>query len=120
MDNWKALDRRYQAIAWGAGFVWTGTLSLINLNLMPGEQNGIGVLGIGLILLGLNLARFLSQIPTNGFTTVLGILASVLGLAALLRPVLNIPRFDLDFFPLLLIVIGLYFLIPGPKRAENG
>jgi hypothetical protein len=68
----------------------------------------------------LNLARFLSKIPTNGFTTVLGILASALGLAALFRPVLNIPRFELDLFPLLLIVIGLYFLIPGPKRVENG
>lgn len=115
MDNWKALDRRYEAIAWGAGFVWIGILSLI-----PGDQNSIGVLSIGLILLGLNLARSLNQIPTNGFITVLGILASVLGLAALLRPVLNFPRFELDFFPILLIVIGLYFLIPGPKRVENG
>ena len=115
MKDLKTLDKRYEAIAWGAGFVWIGILSLI-----PGEQDSIGVLGIGLILLGLNLVRYLSEIPTNGFSTILGILASVLGLVVLLRPVLNIPRFELDFFPLLLIVIGLYFLIPAPKRAENG
>ena len=115
MGNWKALDRRYEAIAWGSGFVLIGILSLI-----PGNQNSIGVLSIGLILLGLNLARFLSKIPTNGFTIVLGIVASVLGLAGVLSTVLNFPTFELDFFPLLLIVIGLYFLIPGPKRVENG
>lgn len=115
MDNRKSLDKRYEAIAWGIGFVWVGIYSLI-----PGNQNSIGVLGIGLILLGLNLARLLSQIPTSVFTIVLGSLASVLGLAALLRPVLNLPRFELDLFPLVLIAIGLYFLIPGPKRVENG
>ena len=115
MKDRKTLDKRYEAIAWGAGFIWVGILGLI-----PGEQNSIGVLSIGLILLGLNLARYLSKIPTNGFTTVLGILTSGLGLVVLLRPVLNIPRFEVDFFPLLLIVIGLYILIPGPKRAENG
>ena len=115
MKDRKTLDKRYEVIAWGAGFMWVGILGFV-----PGEQNGIGVLGIGLILLGLNLARSLSKIPTNGFTTVLGILTSGLGLVVLLRPVLNLPRFELDFFPLLLIVIGLYCLIPGPKRAENG
>jgi len=115
MKDRKTLDKRYEVIAWGAGFMWVGILGFV-----PGEQNGLGVLGIGLILLGLNLARYLSKIPTNGFTTVLGILTSGLGLVVLLRPVLNIPRFEVDFFPLLLIVIGLYFLIPGPKRAENG
>jgi hypothetical protein len=112
MDKRKILDKRFEAIALGTGFVWIGILSLI-----PGNQNSIGVLGIGLILLGLNLARSLSQIPTNVFTIVLGSLASVLGLAALLRPVLNFPRIELDFFPLLLIVIGLYFLIPSTKNG---
>lgn len=114
MDKLEDLDNRYEAIAWGIGFVWVGIYSLI-----PGNQNSIGVLGIGLILLGLNLARFLSNIPTNTFSTVLGILASILGLVALLRPVLNTPRIELDFFSLLLVVIGLYILIPGRKRVEN-
>lgn len=115
MNNWKTLDRRYQAITWGAGFVWVGVLSLI-----PGDQSGIGVLGIGLILLVLNLVRSLSQIPINGFTTIIGLLASTLGLAVLLRPVFNFPNIELDLFPIMLIVIGLYFLIPAQRRVENG
>jgi hypothetical protein len=114
MDNWKVLDRRYETIAWGIGFIWIGILGII-----PGNQNSIGLLSIGLILLGLNLARFLSRIPTNNFTTVLGILASLLGLVMLLRPVLNIPPFEVDLFPLVLIVVGLYILIPDPKRKKS-
>jgi hypothetical protein len=70
--------------------------------------------------LGLNLARSLSRIPANRFTTVLGILASVLGLAALFSPMLNIPPFEADLFSLMLIAIGLYFLIPGREQGENG
>ncbi len=115
MKGLKNLDKRLEAVAWGVGLTWIGILGLI-----PGDQNPIGLLGIGLILLGLNLARYLSRIPANIFTIVLGILVSGLGLVALLRQVFNFPHFELDFFPLLLIVIGLYILIPAPKRLENG
>ena len=63
MGNRKALNKRCETIAWGTGFAGIGILSLI-----PGDQTSIGLLGIGLILLGLNLARYFSQIPTNRFT----------------------------------------------------
>lgn len=114
MNNFNSLNKRYEAITWGIGFLWIGILGLI-----PGDQNGIGVLSIGLLLLGLNLMRSLSQIPVNWFTTVVGILASALGVLLLL-PIQNFPPFELELFPLMLIVIGLYLLIPGPKRVENG
>ena len=80
-------------MAWGAIFLLVGVLSLI-----PGDQNALFVLGTGLILLGLNLARYLSQIPTNGFRFALGSVAAVLGGVALLRPLLNIAPFDVDLF----------------------
>ena len=115
MDNRKILDKHYETIAWGVGFIWTGILGVI-----PGDQNSIGLLSIGLILLGLNLSRFLSQIPVSGFTVVLGVLACILGAALLLRSVLNFPYFEVDLFPLLLIVFGLYLLIPGQKSVESG
>ena len=115
MNDIKTFNKRYEAVAWGAMFLLLGILSLI-----PGDQNGVFVLGTGIILLGLNLARYLGKIPTNGFTIILGALAFVVGTVALLRPVLNIPPIELLSFPVLLIVIGLYLLIPGRKRAENG
>ena len=114
MNDIKTLGKRYKAVAWGAMFLLLGILGLI-----PGDQNGVFVLGIGIILLGLNLARYLSKIPTNGFTITLGALTFVLGSVAVLRPVLNVPRFELPFFPLLLVAVGLYVLMPGTRRAEN-
>ena len=115
MNDIKTLNKRYEAVAWGAMFILLGGLSLI-----PGEQNDVFVLGIGVILLGLNLARYLSKMPMNGVTIALGIMAFVLGMVALLRPVLNLPRFELPLFPVLLIAIGVVILGQAAKRMVNG
>ena len=61
MDNTRKLNRRYETIAWGTLLIWVGARDL-----MPGLPTGTGMLGIGLILLGLNLARRLYDIPING------------------------------------------------------
>jgi hypothetical protein len=114
MEDTKILNKRYAAIACGMGFILIGSLSLI-----PGEQNNIAVLGIGLILLALNLTRYISKIPVNGFSLVLGGTAFALGAVVLLRPVLSFPRFELPFIPILMIAIGLYLLIPSQKLMED-
>ena len=115
MNDIKTLNKRYEAVAWGAMFILLGGLSLI-----PGEQNDVFVLGIGVILLGLNLARYLSKIPMNGVTIALGIMAFLLGMVVLLRPVLNLPRFELPLFPVLLIAIGVAILGQAAKRMVSG
>jgi hypothetical protein len=118
MDEIKTLNRRYEIVAWGALFILLGTI-----NLIPGVPSGTGVLGIGIILLGLNLARYLSKIPTNGFTITLGVIAAVLGGALyLLHSLLRIQQFELPFFPVLLVVIGVIFLVrsaTGMKSATT-
>jgi hypothetical protein len=44
----------------------------------------------------------------------------VLGGIAFLRPILGWKtHLELPFFPILLIVFGLYLLIPSPKQKEN-
>ena len=113
MKEQKNGDRRRETVAWGAVFITVGGFSLI-----PGDQTGIAMLGIGIIFLGLNLARYLSHIPVSPFTITLGMLALVLGILALLSPVLGL-QFDLSLFPIFLIVIGLYLLIPTPKRSKT-
>ena len=113
MKDIKNLNKQYATLAWGALFLWLGILMVI-----PGDQNGIFVLGAGVILLGLNIARSLSKIPTSAFSITLGILSIGLGSYALLRPLLHAPHFEVGFIPLVLIVIGLYVLIPSPKDAD--
>jgi phosphatidylserine synthase len=114
MNDTKILNKRYSTIAWGALFLWLGLLMIV-----PGNQSPIFVLGAGIILLGLNLVRQIRGIPVSAFSITLGCLAIGLGLVAMFRTVLNIPPFELPLLPTVLIIIGLYVLIPGPKHTEK-
>jgi hypothetical protein len=114
MNDLKFLNKRYAAFAWGIFLLWLGILMVI-----PGNQSPIFVVGAGIILLGLNLARRLSGIPASAFSITLGCLAVGIGLVAMFRTVLNIPPFELPFLPTALIIIGLYVLIPGTKSREQ-
>jgi hypothetical protein len=104
MNNLQSLNRRLETIAWGAFFVWWGITELF-----PSLPGGIGAVGIGLILLGLNAARSMNGIAASGFTTVLGILALILGALEFSRSILRLP-FDLPVFGILLIALGMIFL----------
>ena len=115
MDNLQSLNRRFEAVACGAFFVWWGVTELF-----PSLPEGLGAIGIGAILLGLNAARSMNGIPASGFTTILGILAVVLGALEISRLVLRLP-FELPVFGILLIVLGVIFLtreLTG-KRSQS-
>ncbi len=104
MEKSQNINRSLDTIAWAAFFLWWGMTELFSS--LP---TGIGAIGIGIILLGLNLARWSKGIPTSGFTTVLGILALVLGILELAASILSLP-FDLPVFAILLITLGLLLL----------
>jgi hypothetical protein len=115
MNSIKALDARYETVAWGIILILIGCLSAV-----PGNQSAAGALGIGIVLMGLNLARYVSRIAVSAFSIALGTLALGLGAVALLRPVFGWGfHIDLPAFATLLIVIGLYLLIPGRKQLER-
>ncbi len=103
--NTQTINRYFETIAWGALFVWWGVLELVK-----GLPNGVGTVGIGLILLGLNVARALNRIPTSGFTTFLGLLALIWGGLELTRVTIGLP-FEISTFPVLLIVFGIFTLV---------
>jgi len=113
MDNIQTLNRRFDAIGWGALFIWWGTTEL--LNFLP---DGTGAIGIGLILLGVNAARSRNGIPASGFSTTLGILALVWGGLELAGVVLSLP-FEIPVFAILLIVLGVIILKGGLTGSRN-
>lgn len=114
MNNIQTLNKHYEIATWGILLIWLGIRDLI-----PGLPNGTGLLGLGIILLGLNLVRTINKIPVSAFSITLGALACILAIVTLLGRALNIPGFELPFFPALLIVIGLYLLIPRSRRVES-
>lgn len=103
-DRETTLNRSLDAMAWGAFFVWWGVTELFRF--LP---EGVGALGLGVILLGLNAARSLNGIPISSLTTTLGLLALVLGGLELAASVLSLP-FELPIFAILLIAFGLIVL----------
>lgn len=96
-----ALNKRLEAFGWGLFLVMLGGFMLV-----PGDQipKGWWSIGVGLIMLGLNVARYFNQIRMSGFTTVLGILAIISG-------ILELAGMDSLGGSLLLIILGAYILL---------
>jgi hypothetical protein len=104
MEHARLLNRQLETLGWGLFFVWWGITELFNS--LP---EGVGAIGLGLILLGLNAVRTRNGIPASGFTTTLGILALVLGGLELAAVALHLP-FEIPIFAILLIVLGIILL----------
>ncbi len=96
-----ALNKRLETAFWGLFLIMLGGQWLLRDVNVP---NGIWDVGVGLILLGLNAARYFNGLRMSGFTTFLGILSLVGGLAQMLF------KFDLGG-ALLLIVLGAYLIL---------
>lgn len=113
MNNAKTLNRNFEAIAWGALFIWWGITELFTS--LP---DGTGVAGIGLILIGVNIARSVNGIPASRFSTTLGILALVWGGLELAGVFLSLP-FEIPIFAILLIVLGVILLRGEILRVDG-
>jgi len=88
-------------VAWGLFLIMLGGFALVPDNTIP---KGVWSLGVGLIMLGLNAARYYYKLKMSGFTTVLGILSLIGGIAELV----GITSLD---GALLLIILGAYLIL---------
>ena len=113
MNNTKTINRNFDAITWGALFIWWGITELV----FP-LPDGTGAIGIGLILIGINVARRLSGLRISGFSTTIGVLALVWGGLELAGVLLSLP-FELPVFAILLIVLGVIVLWPELMRTRK-
>ncbi len=113
MENTRNSNFDFGTIAWGAIFILWGITQMFES--LP---EGIGAVGIGVILIGLNLARSSKGQPTSGFTTTLGVLALLLGTLELARPLLHL-SFELPIFAILLMVLGAILLGSALKGSKN-
>jgi len=96
-----ALNKRLETAFWGLFLIMVGGQWLLHDADLP---RGIWDVGVGLILLGLNAARYFNGLRMSGFTTFLGVLALVGGLSPMIF------KFDLGG-ALLLIVLGSYLIL---------
>jgi len=96
-----ALNKRLETVFWGLFLILLGGRWLLPDDTLP---NGLWSIGVGLLLLGLNAARYFSKVKMSGFTTVLGILALIGGIGEMIFEA------DLDV-AILLIILGAYLIL---------
>jgi hypothetical protein len=94
-----ALNKRLEGMAWGAFLIMLGGFMFIPDDTV---KSGWWSIGVGLIFLGLNAARYFSGLRMSGFTTFLGIISVIGGVLGLFG--LNVDG------AVLLIVLGGYLL----------
>ena len=96
-----AMNKRFESVGWGLFLIMLGGFIFIPETTV---KAGFWSIGIGLIFLGLNAARYLNGIRMSGFTTFLGILSLLGGIVQLL----GWKSLDGAFF---LIILGAYLIL---------
>jgi hypothetical protein len=96
-----ALNKRLETMAWGCFLILLGGFLFVPEAVIKG---GWWSIGVGLIMLGLNAARYFSGLRMSGSTTILGFL-SVLG------GVLDLVGIEGIDGAILLIVLGGYLIV---------
>lgn len=102
IDPGKAeLNKRLEAIGWGCFLIMLGGFILV-----PGDviARGVWSIGVGVIMLGLNAARYFSGIRMSGFTTFLGVVSLIGG-------VLQLVGLEVIEGAFLLIILGVFLLV---------
>lgn len=96
-----ALNKRLETIGWGLFLIMLGGFAFVPYETI---NKGFWSIGVGVIMLGLNAARYFNGIRMSGFTTALGIISLVSGTLELLG-------WNMLEGGVLLIILGAYVLL---------
>ncbi|MBI4307006.1 MAG: hypothetical protein HY678_11870 [Chloroflexi bacterium] len=97
----RTANKRLETTGWALFLIMLGGIGLAPDDLVP---KGTWLIGTGLILLGLNVARYLSGIKVRGLSIVLGIVALLGGLG-------DLYAVGLPVLAILLILLGANLLV---------
>jgi len=96
-----ALNKNLERVAWGAFLIMLGGFMFVPEEIIKG---GWWSIGVGLIFLGLNAARYFNGLRMSGFTTFLGVLSVAGG-------ILDLAGMEGVNGAVLLIVLGGYVIL---------
>ena len=96
-----ALNKRLETISWGCFLIMLGGFMFVPETVVA---EGYWSIGVGIILLGLNVARYFNKIKLSGFTTFLGIISLVGG-------VLQLMGMHWLEGAMLIIILGTYVIV---------
>lgn len=96
-----ALNKRLETIGWGCFLIMLGGFVFVPHEMVA---KGFWSIGVGVIMLGLNVARYFFKIKMSGFTTFLGVISLIGG-------VLQLLGMHTLKGAILLIVLGAYLIV---------
>jgi hypothetical protein len=99
--------RRITTVGWGIFFIWLGFV------LMFKAGTGLILLGVGIISLGMQVARRYAGLESDGFWILVAILFVVVGVWELFEV-------KLPVMSVFLVVIGAAFLVSAIKSSSPG
>jgi hypothetical protein len=95
----QALNKQLETVSWGLFLIMLGGFALL-----PAVPSGTWLIGVGIIMLGLNAVRLVAGIRASWFTVILGTIALLSGISEVLGV-------DIPVGPLLIILIGLAIIV---------
>ena len=101
------LSRKLDAIGWGVFFIWIGITMLVKI--FPA---GVASLGVGAIILGEAIARFLLRVSVTAFWILLGLIFIAAGVGELWA-------IDLPLMPIAFIVAGALLIFRLTTKAKK-
>lgn len=75
------VNKRLETTGWGLFLIMLGGFSLVPTHVVA---SGVWSIGVGVIMIGLNVARYFYGIKLSGFTTFLGVISLFGGIAQLM------------------------------------
>ena len=107
-DEIDGLAKRLDESAWALFLIMTGIVWLVPEERLP---DGVWLIGTGVLLLALNVARYFNGLRIGGFTTALGALALMGGISELLGA-------GVPLLALALLVLGASMLVKPLLRGK--
>ena len=99
-------EKQMNTLGWALFFLWLGIALFMKFKLST------SLIGIGVIILGLQIARRIYNLKVEVFWIVVGACLLVFNL-------FKIPEVDLPVIPILLIIFGAYFLVSVFKKSKK-
>jgi drug/metabolite transporter (DMT)-like permease len=96
-----ALNKRLETMGWGCFLIMLSGFALVPHDVIA---KGVWSIGVGVVMLGLNVARYFYKIKMSGFTTFLGVVSLISGITQLL----GVHKLE---GAILLITLGAYLII---------
>jgi hypothetical protein len=106
IDN-KVLD----GLAWGSFFILLGLVWIISTSNSI-DAGALVAVGVGIILIAINLIRLRVGTKISKFSLFIGLIAFALGGAGILG-------YSLDLVPMIIILIGLFIVAEGLEKATR-